>query len=590
MSALTPGPGGQAGSSGSRGPRAAGGGNAKGVGNARGAKGVGSAKVGSSAKNGSGANGGGRASLKPAKGKEQAPGGQRRHQGLDSARNAAGQAGPGAKPAAGKGKERQAAGQGQQSRGSAASRQPRSARELALDALIRVERDGAYSNLQLNRALLDSGLSRADSGLATELVYGTLQRRLTLDHWLAGFIPKGLNKLEPWVLSLLRMSLYQLVYLDRVPAHAAVNEAVNIGRRRGHSGISGMVNGVLRSAVRQLPRLKAETFAAVADASSRLSLRHSYPQWLAERWISALGEEAAEAVMASGNEAPHGSLRLNPLRTTRDEALRLLEEAGLSARPASALPDSGIVVDRGGNLAMTDGYAKGLWSIQDESSMLVAAAANPRPGSRVLDCCAAPGGKSTHLAELMGDRGEVVSNDLHVHKLALIEDNAKRLGLRAVHPVTGDAAELGRLYPAESFDLVLLDAPCSGLGVIRRKPEIKWTKSEGDIKDIAALQTRLLEAAAGLVKPGGVLLYSTCTIEHSENGGQVASFLGRHPEYALDPGGWPEKVLEPLRAAGVAGAEEGRFDGSLQLLPQHFGSDGFYIARLTKKSGITEKT
>ncbi|SIQ22168.1 MULTISPECIES: 16S rRNA (cytosine(967)-C(5))-methyltransferase RsmB [unclassified Paenibacillus] len=556
MSGRTTGPGGQAG-----GPGAAG---------RSGAKAGGMAKAG------------GQAPPKPAK--AQASAGQRGRQGSAPVRNASGQAGSGTKPAAGKGAERQAAGQGQHSRGSAASRQPRSARELALDALIRVERDGAYSNLQLNRALLDSGLSRADSGLATELVYGTLQRRLTLDHWLAGFIPKGLRKLEPWVLSLLRMSLYQLVYLDRVPAHAAVNEAVNIGRRRGHSGIAGMVNGVLRSVVRQLPRLKAETFAAEADAPRRLSLRHSYPQWLAERWISALGEEAAEAVMASGNEAPHGSLRLNPLRTTPSEALRLLEEAGLAARPASALPDSGIVVDRGGNLAMTDGYAKGLWSIQDESSMLVAAAANPRPGSRVLDCCAAPGGKSTHLAELMGDRGEVVSNDLHAHKLALIEDNAKRLGLRAVHPVTGDAAELGRLYPAESFDLVLLDAPCSGLGVIRRKPEIKWTKSEGDIKDIAALQTRLLEAAAGLVKPGGVLLYSTCTIEHSENAGQVAAFLGRHPEYALDPGGWPEKVLEPLRAAGVAGAEEAVFDGSLQLLPQHFGSDGFYIARLTKKA------
>ena len=377
------------------------------------------------------------------------------------------------------------------------------------------------------------------------------------------------------MLSLLRMSLYQLIYLDRVPPHAAVNEAVNIGRRRGHSGIAGMVNGVLRSAVRRLSELKAETFESESNPARRLSLRHSYPQWLAERWVDAWGEAAAEAIMEAGNEAPHGSLRVNRLRATQQEALALLEAAGLNGRPAASSPGTGIAVERGGNLASTEGYAKGLWSIQDESSMVVAAAAAPKPGSRVLDCCAAPGGKSAHLAELMNNVGEVIANDLHAHKRALIAENADRLGLTAVQAVTGDAAELDRVYPPASFDLVLLDAPCSGLGVIRRKPEIKWTKSEGDIKDIAALQSRLLDTVSGLVKPGGTLLYSTCTIEPAENEEQIAAFLNNHPEFALDAAGWPDEVLSPLREAGVPDVAPASFDGTVRLLPQHFGSDGF---------------
>lgn len=463
-----------------------------------------------------------------------------------------------------------------------AARRRRSARELALDALVRVATSGAYSNLQLHHALQEAELSRADAGLATELVYGTLQRQLTLDRWLRQFVAKGFAKLEPWVLSLLRMSLYQLVYLDRVPPHAAVNEAVEIGRRRGHAGIAGMLNGVLRSAVRQLPQLKAEDFASEPDAARRLSLRHSYPEWLAERWIAAYGEDTAEAMMSAGNEAPQGSLRVNRLRLSPQQALERLRQAGLDARPSAAAPWAGVVVDRGGNLAGTDGYTEGLWSIQDESSMIVAAAAAPQPGFRVLDCCAAPGGKSAHLGELMDGRGEIVANDLHPHKKALVESQAARLGLGLIHAVAGDAAELPEHFAPGSFDLVLLDAPCSGLGVIRRKPEIKWTKSPADIEAIAAVQERLLDAAAELVKPGGTLLYSTCTIAGEENSAQIASFLERHPAFALDPAGWPESVLAPLRAAGIGDADAGRFDGSLQLLPHHFGSDGFYIARLRR--------
>ncbi|MUT66827.1 16S rRNA (cytosine(967)-C(5))-methyltransferase RsmB [Paenibacillus sp. NEAU-GSW1] len=481
---------------------------------------------------------------------------------------------------------RKGGGNGGQAKGGRASGAPSQAprakraltpRELALDTLVRVAETGAYSNLQLNRALQDAQLQRADAALATELVYGTIQRQLTLDHWLGKFAAKGLRKLEPWVHQLLRMSAYQLLYLDRIPAHAAVNEAVTIAKRRGHQGISGMVNGILRS----IDRNRAElTVKAINDNDpvARIALRHSYPEWLVKRWIDAYGEQTAEAMCAAGNEPPHASIRVNPLRESREEALRQLAEQGIDAAPSPLAP-AGIAVRRGGNLADTEGFREGRWTVQDESSMLVAEVASPQPGMAVLDCCAAPGGKSTHLAELMGGKGKVWANDLHPHKRQLIESQADRLGLANIEAITGDASALGERFAAESLDVVLLDAPCSGFGVIRRKPEIKWTKTAGDVTEIAAIQRKLLQSAAGLVKPGGVLVYSTCTIEKAENEQQVAAFLADHPEFQLDAE-WPEAVLQPLRQAGVL---DERFDGQAQLLPHHFDSDGFFIARMRKR-------
>ncbi|WP_274650509.1 16S rRNA (cytosine(967)-C(5))-methyltransferase RsmB [Paenibacillus humicola] len=467
-------------------------------------------------------------------------------------------------------------GRGSSAEGAAGRRGVRTARSVALDTLVKVAEAGAYSNLQLNKALQDAQLSRQDAALATELVYGTIQRQRTLDYRLAALVSKGLDTLAPWVHQLLRLSAYQLLYLDRIPAHAAVNEAVQLAKRRGHAGISGMVNGVLRNMERRLVELKAP--AAESDPAMRIGLTHSYPDWLVRRWIRQFGIETAEAICAAGNEPPHASVRVNRLRMTRDEAIAALAAAGIAARESPVAP-AAVIAEGAGNLAQTEGFAKGDWTMQDESSMLVAEICAPAPGMRVLDCCSAPGGKATHLGELMGDRGGIVANDVHPHKLKLIEDNARRLGLRSIDAVAGDALALAGRFEPGSFDLVLLDAPCSGLGVIRRKPEIKWTKTEGDIRDIAALQSRLLDEAARMVKPGGILVYSTCTIEREENGGQIRSFLERNRGFRADVN-WPQPVLEPLRERGVIG--EG-FDGTAQLLPHHFGSDGFYIARMKRE-------
>lgn len=458
-----------------------------------------------------------------------------------------------------------------------APRKAKSPRELAMDALVKVSQTGAYSNLQLKSTLQDAGLQKSDAGLVTELVYGTIQRQATLDYWLSRFVSKGLHKLEPWVHQLLRMSAYQLLYLDRIPAHAAVNEAVTIAKKRGHSGITGMVNGVLRSIDRSRGELQAADIKH-ADPVTQIALRHSYPEWLVKRWVESYGVDKAEAICAAGNEHPHSSVRANPLRGSREEVIEQLRAAGYEAEPSTVAP-AGIAIVRGGNLADTDGFREGLWTLQDESSMLVAEVVAPKAGMQVLDCCAAPGGKSTHLAELMGGKGKVWANDLHAHKRDLIVMQSERLKLRNVEAITEDALKLADRFKPGSMDAVLLDAPCSGFGVIRRKPEIKWTKTAGDVSDIAAVQQRLLQAVSGLVRPGGVLVYSTCTMEKEENEQQVARFLQEHPEFELSSD-WPQDIIQQLRNAGAVGEH---FDGQAQLLPQHFNSDGFYIARMVKR-------
>ncbi|RXZ77019.1 16S rRNA (cytosine(967)-C(5))-methyltransferase RsmB [Paenibacillaceae bacterium] len=461
--------------------------------------------------------------------------------------------------------------------GEAAGKRHRAtSREVALDTLYSVSRDKAFSNLQLNKALQTADLSRADAGLATELVYGTLQRRNTLDYWLAQFVSKGLQRLEPWVVELLRMSVYQIVYLDRIPPHAAVNEAVQIAKRRGHAGIAGMVNGVLRNMLRRRDELIVPD---ESDPAQRIALQHSHPLWLVKLWLKELGEAETEAVCAAGNVPPSSSLRINLRRLNRDEAVARLSEEGCEA-VASALAPAGVIVTSGGNLADTIGFRDGFWTVQDESSMLVAEAADPQPGMRVLDCCAAPGGKTAHLAEKMNNEGTVWANDLHPHKQKLIAAQAERLGLTCIKTMSGDAAQLKEHLTVDSMDVVLLDAPCSGLGVIRRKPEIKWTKSLQDIDSVAQVQQRLLASAAQLVKPGGTLVYSTCTIARSENELQIEQFLKEHPDYSLDPN-WPAPLLDNLRLAGAIPPD---FAGMVQLLPNLAGNDGFFIARLRRQA------
>lgn len=435
------------------------------------------------------------------------------------------------------------------------------AREAALMILNQVEQDKAYSNLQLNKVLKNNEISGQEAALVTELVYGTIQHKNTLDYFIQKRVKQPLRKLQLWVLNLLRISFYQMHYLDRIPDHAVVNEAVSIAKKMGHRGISGMVNGVLRSTIREADTF---TFTDFSSDVERIAITMSHPTWLVQRWIEQYGMVKTEKICDSNNQSPSVSIRVNTLKHTRDAYVHQLQEQNLSAF-SSPLSPQGIVLSNAGNMTHSIGYEQGDYSIQDESSMLVAEIVDPKPGMKVLDACAAPGGKTTHLAEKMQDEGEIWANDIHEHKIKLIDQQVNRLQLKCIHTQVGDALELVNVFPKKSFDRILLDAPCSGFGVIRRKPDIKWAKSEEDIKEIAKLQRKLIESLSTLLKDDGYFIYSTCTIEKSENEEIIKYFLAEHSDFTLD-------TSSPWLS-----------QGKIQIFPQDYHSDGFFIARLRKK-------
>ena len=437
-------------------------------------------------------------------------------------------------------------------------------RDAALSILMEINQNQAYSNLLLNRTIKKYDIDAKDKGLLTELTYGTLQHRLTLDYYLEPFV-KG--KLDAWVRELLRLSIYQIVYLTKIPPHAVVHEAVEIAKRRGHKGIASTVNGILRSILRKGVR----SIDDIKDDIERMSVETSHPSWLIERWVKQFGKEEALAMAHENNHPARMTARVNSLKATVDEAMTVLSKEGIEASKGEIVPGS--LQTSTGSLANTAAFAEGLLTIQDESSMLPVLALDVKPDMKVLDMCAAPGGKTTFIAEKMNDQGEIYAHDLHDHKLSLIESNAKRLGIQSIRTKSGDSRELDTTYEPASFDRILVDAPCSGLGVIRRKPEIKYNKTEQDLTSLTEIQGQLLDTAYKLIKDDGIIVYSTCTVEYEENEGMVRKFLKKHSDMTLVP----LTALENYNSLAIN-------DDMLQILPQHFGSDGFFVAAFRRKN------
>ncbi len=436
-------------------------------------------------------------------------------------------------------------------------------RDAALSILLAVDKNQAYSNLLLHQTIEKYKIDVKDRGLLTEITYGTLQHKLTLDYYLEPFIR---GKVDLWVRWLLRMSLYQMEYLTRIPAHAAVNEAVEIAKRRGHKGIASMVNGILRSILRQ----GVPSTEDIKNPVERLSIETSHPQWLVERWVESYGFDETAAMLHENNIPPVQTVRVNKTRATVKEVLASLEAEGIKAQQSDIMPECIHLTN--GTAARTTAFKEGLITIQDESSMMPANVLDPKPGMKVLDMCAAPGGKTTHMAEKMGNEGSILAMDLHPHKLDLIDENTARLGLDIVQTAPVDGRKAASLLPKESFDAVLVDAPCSGLGVMRRKPDIKYTKREEDLESLQTIQLAILDNAVQVLKPGGRLVYSTCTVDKRENEGTVEAFVATHPEMEREElGNLPEKLLAKQN------------NGMLQVFPHDFGSDGFFVAAFRKK-------
>jgi len=445
------------------------------------------------------------------------------------------------------------------------------ARELALQVLRAVEEDGAYANLALNQVLERYRPGKLDRAFATELTYGTLRTRNTLDWVLGQFVKKPLTSQTIALRNILRLGVYQLMCMDRVPPSAACNEGAEMARRHGHPGSVKFVNGVLRNVARQIKEIKFPQLAD--DPIAHISLRYSHPAWLVEGWLARFGPEETISLCRANNEPAPNTVRTNTLKLTRAELAGRLREDGLAARETAYAPE-GLNIEGFFSLNALGAFQEGLFQIQDESSMLAGRALMPRPGARVLDVCGAPGGKTTHLAELMENRGEILAVDIHPHKIALIEENCRRLGINIVEALAMDAERLPEQLD-EWADFILVDAPCTGLGVLRRRPDARWRKEPGQIPAIARLQAGILKSAARCLKKKGVLVYSTCTITREENLRQVEDFLSRHPDFSLED-------LSPFLPVGLD--EQGTMrSGYLEILPHRHGMDGFFISRMRKK-------
>lgn len=427
------------------------------------------------------------------------------------------------------------------------------ARQTALGCLIACRRQGAWSDGVLKEHLLRDRLDRREAALAARLCYGVLQNRALLDYHLSGLVKGRLKDLQPVVLDILRLGLYQILWMDKIPPSAAVNESVELGKKYANARAAGLINGVLRAALRRELPLPPD-----------LATRYSHPQALVDLLAGEMSEAELEMVLAADNQAPETVVQVNPLAGTMERLRQSVEAVGGTCRAHPWLPGC-CTVSGAGNLEEIPGFAQGLFYVQDAASRLAVRCAGLRPGMAVLDCCAAPGGKSFAAAIDLENQGSVTACDIHPHKIGLLERGAQRLGLSCIHPMQHDARAFAPAWE-KTMDAVLVDVPCSGLGIIRKKPDIRYKDLE-KIGDLPALQLEILQNQSHYVKPGGVLLYSTCTILRRENQAVVEAFLAE----ALD------FVLEPLPAGPVR-------TGMVRLLPGQFDTDGFFIAKLRRKT------
>lgn len=442
-------------------------------------------------------------------------------------------------------------------------------RQLALVALRAIQR-GAFADAALDRVLTKSDLTPADRRLLTELVYGCTRQQRTLDALIDQLARKPAQQQPLDLRLLLHLGFYQLRYLNHIPPSAAVNTTVNLAKANKLGGLAGVINGILRQYLRLAEQIP-EPLKLPAEPIALLGQRYSYPDWLVALWLEQLGEEETEALCRWLNQAPSLDLRVNRLKVEVETVMAALQTAGLKVSRVPLVPQALRLNGPTGPIPSLPGFEAGWWTVQDSSAQLVSQLLDPQPGELVIDACAGVGGKTTHLAELMGDRGTIWACDRAPRRLKKLEANCRRLGLQSIQTCQADSTNLEDF--ANQADRVLVDAPCSSLGTLHRRADARWRQTPDSLAALPNLQGELLERAASWVKPGGILVYATCSLTIPENAGAIQHFLSHHADWQLVPP--PEHFPSEIPQTAT---------GCLEIWPHRHDMDGFFMARLQRAS------
>lgn len=459
-------------------------------------------------------------------------------------------------------------------------------RKMAVEVLLKVELESAYANLALAAAFKRKQLSERDRAFVTYLVQGVIRHTSELDHTLVQLTDRPLEKLAPPLKMVLRIALFQLIHMKNLPASAVLNTATQVARSTGHEGSAKFANGVLRRFVKSPPEGLLET-SAEEENTATLSMKYSMPEWLVSRWLERFGPTETQKLLEYSVSVPGLTLRTCQMSVDTDALQRILQDKGMKIDRGQLVPACLNIVDRGnltGPIDKIPGYSEGLFSVQDEAAAFVTNVLSPQTGWTVVDLCAAPGGKSIHIAEHMGNSGRVIAVDIHESRLNMLGKERRRLGLTNIEAIAAD----GRTFvPKIKIDAVLLDAPCTGTGVINRRSDLRQRRQAPDVESLQKTQRQLLDNAANMLPPGGILVYATCSIEQEENYENIRWFLEKHPEFKPQSieGFLPGEIIS--RWSNESWWEETQRDlhnGMLQLLPSRHGYSGFFVARLKRDS------
>ena len=433
-------------------------------------------------------------------------------------------------------------------------------REVALKTLYKIDKEGAYSNIALdeNIKVNKNKLDDRDTGFISEIVYGVTSWKLTIDEIIKKYSKLKLKKISPWILNILRMGIYQIIFLDKVPKSAAVNESVNLAKRYGHKGSSNFVNAILR----KVEKKDYEAFFKIENPIERISKTTSMPVWMIEELLKENDIDKVEEICKASNIKPKVTIRINCLKTNKQELENLLTERNIHCQEGKI--EDFLILEKAKNIEELDLFKQGYFTVQDEGAGLIAKIVNPQPNEVILDACSSPGGKTTYMAELMEDKGEIIAWDLHPHRVQLVEENAERLGIHIIKTECQDAMIYKEEYK-DKFDKILLDVPCLGIGVLKRKPDIKWKRKAEDIKEITQIQQNILETCSKYLKPKGQVIYSTCSIFQEENDKVVEKFLKNNQNFE-----YTKIKIPPIEN-----------ENKIQLYPNG-ETDGFFICKVKK--------